>query len=305
MGEAPAPAAACRRSPGARVRRDTAERGERRAVAAAHRRCRGGVSRRAERRRAVARSGRVRVGQGACRVRHERIRDGNRSAGCLRATILRYFSDPAACEPCASCGNCDRRISIDADARLLMRKILSGIARAGERYGRRKITAMLVGHLDGLPEPLTQLSTTGLLRHELPRTIERWIDAATAAGLIRASNDQYRILGLTPLGREVMTGRVEDIKMNVPVVRQARSRKRRRARVGSPVTQPEPVDQPMETPPADAALVEALRHWRREEASRRSVSAFVVLHDRTLVAIARSVPRSRTELGAVPGVGPS
>jgi ATP-dependent DNA helicase RecQ len=227
------------------------------------------------------------------------------TAGCLRATILRYFSDPAAREPCASCGNCDRRISIDADARLHIRKILSGIARAGERYGRRKIAAMLVGDLEGLPEPLTQLSTTGLLRHELPRTIERWIDAATAAGLIRASNDQYRILGLTPLGRDVMAGRVEDVKMNVPVVRQARSRKRRRARVGSPVTPPQPTDQPLEAPPADAALVEALRHWRREEASRRSVSAFVVLHDRTLVAIARSVPRSRTELGAVPGLGPS
>ena len=27
---------------------------------------------------------------------------------CLRATILRYFGDPAAHEPCGSCGNCDR-----------------------------------------------------------------------------------------------------------------------------------------------------------------------------------------------------
>src|SRR5207249_4866004 len=57
------------------------------------------------------------------------------TAGCLRATILRYFSDPAAHEPCGNCGNCTRRTSIDAAARLLVRKVLSGIARAGERYG--------------------------------------------------------------------------------------------------------------------------------------------------------------------------
>jgi ATP-dependent DNA helicase RecQ len=140
------------------------------------------------------------------------------AAGCLRATILRYFGDPAAREPCGSCGTCDRRAPIDAGSRLLVRKILSGIARAGERYGRRRIAAMLVGTVDDLPEPLTKLSTTGLLRHEEPRTVERWIDAAVAAGLIRTSNDQYRTLSLTPLGRDVMAGRVEEVAMAVPSV---------------------------------------------------------------------------------------
>src|SRR5215831_17327437 len=67
------------------------------------------------------------------------------STSCLRATILRYFGDPAAHEPCGACSHCGRRAPLTEDARLLVRKILSGIARAGERYGRRKIVAMLVG----------------------------------------------------------------------------------------------------------------------------------------------------------------
>jgi ATP-dependent DNA helicase RecQ len=107
------------------------------------------------------------------------------TSGCLRATILRYFGDPAAREPCGACSNCGRHPSLSADARMLVRKILSGIARAGERYGRRKIAAMLVGDLAELPETLTHLSTTGLLRGEHARTIEQWIDAACAAGLVR------------------------------------------------------------------------------------------------------------------------
>jgi ATP-dependent DNA helicase RecQ len=149
------------------------------------------------------------------------------AAGCLRATILRYFGDPAAREPCAACGNCDRRGPIDAAARLHVRKILSGIARAGERYGRRKVAAMLVGQVTDLPEPLTRLSTTGLLQDEPPQTVEQWIDAICAAGLVRTSADKYQTLSLTPLGREVMAGRVEEVTMAVPVARRTRSRRRR------------------------------------------------------------------------------
>ena len=63
----------------------------------------------------------------------------------------------------------------------MVRKILSGIARSGERYGRRKIAAMLVGQVDDLPPPLTTLSTTGLLRDEPPR-IRRALDRRVVRG---------------------------------------------------------------------------------------------------------------------------
>jgi superfamily II DNA helicase RecQ len=111
-----------------------------------------------------------------------------------------------------------------------VRKILSGIARAGERYGRRRIVAMLAGTVDELPAPLTRLSTTGLLRDQPPRTIERWIEATRAVGLIRVSPDRYRTLSLTPLGRAVMAGRVEQVVVAPPVVSAASHRRLRRSR---------------------------------------------------------------------------
>ena len=61
----------------------------------------------------------------------------------------------------------------------LVRKILSGIARAGERYGRNRIVAMLIGDTSDLPPALSRLSTTGLLRHET--------GPACTAGSTRAS----------------------------------------------------------------------------------------------------------------------
>jgi len=124
----------------------------------------------------------------------------------VRATILRYFGDPAARETCGACGTCDRRERLGEADRLLLRKILSGIARSPRPYGRRRMVAMLVGHTEGLPEDLTRLSTTGLLRDREPRLIERWIESACAAGLIAVSEDQYRTLTLTPAGRKQLAG---------------------------------------------------------------------------------------------------
>jgi ATP-dependent DNA helicase RecQ len=138
------------------------------------------------------------------------------TAACLRMTILRYFGDPAAREMCGACGTCDRRETIGEADRLLVRKILSGVARAPRPYGRRKIVAMLAGQLEELPVELTRLSTTGLLRECAPRLIERWIESACAAGLMAISADKYRTLTLTPQGREVMAGRVEEVRMLVP-----------------------------------------------------------------------------------------
>jgi ATP-dependent DNA helicase RecQ len=228
------------------------------------------------------------------------------STGCLRATILRYFGDAAAHEPCDACGNCRRRAPLDSAARLLVRKILSGIARAGERYGRRKIVAMLVGKTDELPEALTRLSTTGLLASEPPSTVERWIDSASGAGLIQVSTDEYRTLSLTSLGREVMAGRVEDVQMSAPAARPSRSNRRKPRRKGQAkvrAIQAEPAEECDEQ--TFGQVFEALRRWRLERARERAVAPFIVMHDRTLEAIATCLPRTIAELGDVPGIGPA
>jgi ATP-dependent DNA helicase RecQ len=145
---------------------------------------------------------------------------------CLRATILRYFGDPAVRDRCGSCGNCQPQGATDPYDRDLIRKILSGIARAGERYGRRKIVAMLVGDTGELPPALATLSTTGLLRHEAPGMIDRWIDAGVDAGLIVVSSDRYRTLSLTAHGRDVMTGRAEHPQIRSPIRSSQRSSRR-------------------------------------------------------------------------------
>jgi len=242
------------------------------------------------------------------------------AAGCLRATILRYFGDPEAHEPCGACGNCDRRATLGAAELDLVRTMLSGIAMAGERYGRRRIAAMLVGEVDDMPESLSGLSTAGALRGERPRTIEQWIDAACGAGLIRVSGDQYRTLSLTPLGRDVMDGRAEQVTMAQPAPPAAVGRRalRHRRLAGTHVDESVSrvrTSRPRSASPrgecaaqgavSSAGVSDALRAWRIEEARRRGVPPFMILHDTTLEAIASSRPRALDDLRGLPGIGPA
>jgi ATP-dependent DNA helicase RecQ len=138
------------------------------------------------------------------------------TAACLRATILHYFGDPDVRDPCGACANCCPEV-LDGYERELVRKILAGVARAGERYGQSRIVAMLTGHTSELPASLTHLSTTGLLRHEPAETVHEWIRACVAASLVCVSKDRFRTLSLTPEGRQAMRGQSPALKVSRPV----------------------------------------------------------------------------------------
>ena len=215
------------------------------------------------------------------------------SSGCYRATLLGYFGEREAAPACGFCGNCVRRQPLSPEDLLRLRKILSGVARGGERWGKRKVVAMLTGDLEGLPEPLIHLSTTGILAGESARSVGAWIDAAQGGGLLAATDDVYRTLSLTRAGREVMAGRATEVALTLPQPPRAREKRKK------------PSKTPAAPGPGDSAQVEALREWRRREAARRSVPAFVVLHDRTLAALAAARPSTLDALSEVPGIGPA
>jgi DNA helicase-2/ATP-dependent DNA helicase PcrA len=54
----------------------------------------------------------------------------------------------------------------------------------------------------------------------------------------------------------------------------------------------------------DAALFDALRTWRLEQARAEKVSPFIVAYDVVLAAIAEGRPVTQADLLAVPGIGP-
>ena len=55
----------------------------------------------------------------------------------------------------------------------------------------------------------------------------------------------------------------------------------------------------------DDPLYAALKRWRLERASTDDLPAYIVFHNSTLAEIAGRRPRDLSELGSVPGVGPT
>jgi hypothetical protein len=62
---------------------------------------------------------------------------------------------------------------------------------------------------------------------------------------------------------------------------------------------------PTELSTEGEALATKLKQWRAAEAKRLQVPVFVVMHDRTLIALASARPRNPRELLEIDGIGPT
>ncbi len=150
---------------------------------------------------------------------------------CLRQFILRYFGDKKETTNCR-CSNCQptarmpkllkatptesnvaeveepettTRALTDAE-HLIVRKILSCVARMEGRFGKGTVANVLRGSQAKavLHHQLEQLSTYGLLRDQSQDDLTRFINSLIVAGCIVQTSSVYPTVSLTPLGKEVM-----------------------------------------------------------------------------------------------------
>ncbi len=229
------------------------------------------------------------------------------AGSCRHDFILRYFDDSE--ELLGGCGHCDvcerleqsggKSAASDEDA-LVVRKALSGVARADRRAGMLAVAKMLHGIDDEKQARLgfTRLSTHGLLRDRSAEWSLALLRRLVTAGLVDITTGDLPCPYLTVSGVRAMRGE-DPIRVLLPDAVVTRSERRRAAAA------PTPKAATGSLAGAELAIFERLRTVRRELADAQGVPPYVVCHDRTLVEIARARPSSRIELGAVHGMGPA
>lgn len=202
---------------------------------------------------------------------------------CLRGFILRYFGGDkkAYCGKCSNCLSVHKLVDVTIDAQ----KIMSCIARTGQRYGKTVICDVLKGSKSEkiLKAELNNQSTYGIMKEVTARHIFGTIDFLAEKEYISADNET-EALKLLPKSRDVLFGRerlvMKKVENSEKVVKTHR---------------PEV--------PVDSDLLDALKALRKGIASKKSVPAYVIFSDATLTDMCKKCPETPDEMLEVSGVG--
>ena len=202
---------------------------------------------------------------------------------CLRGFILRYFGGDkkAYCGKCSNCLSVHKLVDVTIDAQ----KIMSCIARTGQKYGKTVICDVLKGSKSEkiLKAELNNQSTYGIMKEVTARHIFGTIDFLAEKEYISADNET-EVLKLLPKSRDVLFGRerlvMKKVENSEKVVKTHR---------------PEV--------PVNSDLLDALKALRKGIASKKSVPAYVIFTDATLIDMCKKCPETPDEMLEVSGVG--
>ena len=238
---------------------------------------------------------------------------------CRMSALVRHFGDVEdANRPCGVCDVCD---PAGAVLRLFRR------ATAAEGL----LAQAIVDDLRGVEYKAAGTLQRGLdLVGRMSRSeYDGLLGAMAQAGLIELEDAEYekdgevrrfRKIRLTEAGRELRPGTPVELLIGDGLVEEfggrsagpARTRKPKAAKADAARTGGVRLLEPASAPavsapltPEGEAVAARLKAWRSAEAKRLGVPAYVVLHDRTLNALAQVRPRNPNQLLAVDGMGPA
>ncbi len=223
------------------------------------------------------------------------LRDMERYAAatsCRHRALVGYFGQSLADGSCQACDWCLGELERAADPQVLAQKILSAVARTGQRWGVGHIVAVLRGEKSDtvVARGHHTLSVFGLLTDMPAAELRGYVDQLTQGGFLTRSTGEYPTLQISGPGASLLKGQAECVLFRQP--RPVRGRKSRPGRRSD-----------ASWTGVDQTLFEVLRALRMELARARGVPPYVIFHDQTLRELARHKPRTIDELHGIPGIG--
>jgi ATP-dependent DNA helicase RecQ len=224
-------------------------------------------------------------------ARHELVRHMQglcSTLECRHRALSRYFGQDYPPRPCEACDVCLGEAKGMPDATVTAQKILSGVARLGQRFGVGHLVQVLRGaETDAIRRwGHDQLSTYGLME-ELPQpVVTNLVYQLIDQGLLQRSSGDRPVVQLGPDAADVLRGQ-RAVKLLEPKAAKVR---RSRADVAS-------------WEGVDRGLFDHLRQCRRRIAEERGVPAYVIFGDATLRELARIRPTTPQLLRTIHGVG--
>jgi ATP-dependent DNA helicase RecQ len=227
---------------------------------------------------------------------------------CRRSALLGYFGEAFDSPSCLACDNCLRGSDEPEPARedrtTDAQKLLSAVARTGERFGLRYVIDVLraAGNHKIAERGHDQLSVYGIGAAQSAQEWQRvgqHLLLSGALALVEPGDPRYPVLRLTPQAWEILRGQ-RSVFLAPMIGGEAPSRSRGTARRqysqgGASATSALDAH--------GSALFQRLRTLRRELADERKVPPYVIFSDATLREMAQKRPGNRTTFAQISGVG--
>jgi len=217
------------------------------------------------------------------------------SVACRHRHLVGYFGETYPRADCSACDYCLDELETVADPIVVARKVLSCVARVGQRFGIAHVANVLCGsETDQVSSRRHhELTTFGLLRDAPAPEVRGYIEQLIAHGFLRQTDDAFPVVALTERGVALMKDPAS--QPDLVLARQRRpikGRVQKRSRIESESWQD-----------VDRDLFERLRVVRLEIARARGVPPYVIFHDTTLREMARVRPKTVGELHGIRGIG--
>ena len=208
------------------------------------------------------------------------------TAECRRAALLRHFGETIP--PCGHCDNCLHPPE-RADATENVRKLLSCVYRAGQRFPAGYIANLLRGKADQWirDNRHEQLTTYGIGADLSDKEWRAVIRQCIGLGYLETDAQHYHALRLTEAAVPVLKG-VQTVLL--------RPLKRAKAAERSP-------KETWLRTEREERLWQALRQWRQAHARAEEVPAYVICGDKTLRELVEQQPQTPAALHDIYGLG--
>jgi ATP-dependent DNA helicase RecQ len=190
---------------------------------------------------------------------------------------------------CGACDVCLGEVAAMDDGTVVAQKILSCVARVGQRFGASHVAGVLVGEDSERirRQGHERLSTFGLLRGHTKRAVAGLIEQLLGLGVLERVGGEYPVLRLNEASMEVLKG-----SRPVRLAEAGGRGKAKRADVERQTWEG-----------VDRGLFEALRSLRKGLAEERGVPPYVIFGDATLRELARVRPGSLERMRGIHGIG--
>ena len=207
---------------------------------------------------------------------------------CRRQSLLSYFGETS--EPCGNCDVCINPVET-VDGGEDARKILFTAQMTGERFGATHLVDLLLGKANPKAQSLghDQLPVFAAGRNQGRNVWQSLIRQLVGGGYLTIDVAGYGGISIAPKGHDLLEGKGE-FRYRPDLVRPAgrKSRTSAAAELDADVSQP---------------LLDRLKARRTELARERSVPAYVIFSDKTLIDMAKSQPSTRQDFAKLHGVG--